>query len=291
MATQRYFRDPSLQDTVSYDEGPYVKVSIVLNSSSIDTSQYDQYRQGVEITQQKHFDLGLVKIHAGDPGHVFKQNVVGFAQLRRENGRAFGDNNRMDPVAFIEAQSINSSESETFEHIVDGVESVHNITYDGVLEPLAVRVPVTFNNVDMQRISHQVRGCVMAGGVEVNGAANAVDSVIKVDKQALSPYLESYVGTLMPTQINASASMGSSITAYKHTYVAAAPYTDIRYNRNAVTASAYSSDIAAAMSLMTGSTDGYIKMVYGERAATAGWTYDRNVNVGTDSLAFGGMTY
>ena len=43
------------------------------------------------------------------------------------------------------------------------------------------------------------------------------------------------------------------------------------------------------MSMMTGSTDNYIR--YDEVSATCGWYYDNNMSVGTDSLAFGGMTY
>lgn len=41
----------------------------VLMSSSIDTSAIDRFRQGVELTLMKHFDMGLYHITSGEPGH------------------------------------------------------------------------------------------------------------------------------------------------------------------------------------------------------------------------------
>ena len=39
----------------------------------MNTSVTDPYRQGVEITQQKYYDAGFVKIFAGEPGHVIRK--------------------------------------------------------------------------------------------------------------------------------------------------------------------------------------------------------------------------
>jgi len=71
--------------------------------------------------------------------------------------------------------------------------------------------------------------------------------------------------------------------------VASAPFADVRYVRNVPAPATESTSMLNVMSLMTGSTDNYVS--YDEVSATCGWYYDNNTSVGTDSLAFGGMTY
>lgn len=69
-----------------FDEGPAprnIMPMSTINTSSIDTSAIDAYRQGVEVTQMKHFDAGFCKITSGEPGHVLKQTDFGNARVRR----------------------------------------------------------------------------------------------------------------------------------------------------------------------------------------------------------------
>jgi hypothetical protein len=51
----------------------------------------------------------------------------------------------------------------------------------------------------------------------------------------------------------------------------------------------WSNDLSAAILPMTGSTDNYIS--FKQRSSSAGWYYDYGTTPGTDSIAFGGMTY
>lgn len=66
-------------------------------------------------------------------------------------------------------------------------------------------------------------------------------------------------------------------------------FVDARYVRNVPAPSSESGALLNALSLMTGSTANYVS--HNQRSATCGWWYDSNVAVGTDSLAFGGMTH
>ena len=66
-------------------------------------------------------------------------------------------------------------------------------------------------------------------------------------------------------------------------------FDDTRYARNVPPPASEDASLLSVMSMMTGSTDNYIR--YDEVSATCGWYYDNNMSVGTDSLAFGGMTY
>ena len=46
-------------------------------AGGIDTSAIDAWRQGVEIVTMNHFDAGIGKISAGEPGHVLRANSFG----------------------------------------------------------------------------------------------------------------------------------------------------------------------------------------------------------------------
>ncbi len=66
------------------------------------------------------------------------------------------------------------------------------------------------------------------------------------------------------------------------------PFDDTRYIRNTLPSSSYDSTLNAALSLMSGSTDNYVS--FKQKSGVAGAYYD-NTPAGTDSIAFGGMTY
>lgn len=77
---------PTVQETSTgcifpFNEAPreiVTGVSIV-NTSSIDTSSFDAYRQGVELTCERHYQQGVAKIHSGEPetGHRIFQTGFG----------------------------------------------------------------------------------------------------------------------------------------------------------------------------------------------------------------------
>lgn len=107
-----------------FDESDPIKVkNVVINSSSISTTNIDGYRQGVEITTQRHFDYGIVKIHAGEKRHEIKQNSFG---LTRFNLKTFVDYDRHDPVTFINTRyTRNVDDSDSY--LIDGAIEVFTI--------------------------------------------------------------------------------------------------------------------------------------------------------------------
>ena len=65
----------------SFNEGPENKANIIsVNTSSINTSEVDQFRQGVEMSLDKH-NVGMYKISAGTPGHIIDPNSFGTVNM------------------------------------------------------------------------------------------------------------------------------------------------------------------------------------------------------------------
>lgn len=314
MTTLAFFRNPSIEEPDFFDEGPAVRISSGswFNTSSIDTSTIAVHRQGVEITQQKHYDAGIVKIHAGDPGHVLKQ--TGFGMTTTVNRQQdFKDNDRFNPVVYVTAQASTTANPLTLPIITDDKSKDENFVYDGVLESLTIRSRASFRSVDKPYEAHEVKGALMSGNEdrESSFSSDTATTVYTHDLRQISKFHDRYENELLitvnkiisdNTTLTGSTGFNSTLVSGTHTanlvnkyrYEKAliSPYDDKRYSRNITTASIsqYGDDMLAAMSSLSCSV-GYLRTVLNDRSATCGWDYDRNVNIGTDSLAFGGMVY
>ena len=78
-----FSRERISKDKQIYNSPVYPTSSIVLDASGTDrnilspnidyytSSSLDAFRNGVDITQEKHWTAGLVKITAGSPGHLY----------------------------------------------------------------------------------------------------------------------------------------------------------------------------------------------------------------------------
>ncbi len=250
-----------------------------VNSSVILTSEIDAYRQGVEITQFKHFDAGMVKIHAGEQGHVLKKNRGGMDR-NYHTTNLFVESSRIDPAT----------------HLLNGGSVIDNDMLDGkildgVLEPLSIRSVAGFFGVDGKYDAHGFYGSLMAG----------VEDEDKASTQIVTVY-EFRIPTKVPRFLDMVKAFTSlSGTAMQHArdvnVITIKPFDDKRDvledNNMSVhqTAMSYAgTPIIQAIRNMSGSTDGgYVSSR--QISATCGWVYDNVSGVGTDSIAFGGMTY
>jgi len=292
----RYFR---VRLNQAFSSGSKGNISLSLISGSfnvegIDTSEIDGYRQGVELTQQKHFDAGLAKIHAGEPGHVLRRNRYGMDKNFRTDA-AFEELDYFDPVDFIRAQDVSSplfSSVITFPIITSDNDQIENYVFDGVIEPLTIRSKASFFSIEVPFESHDVKGAVMGGNTDTTFASDQVQTVYLYDLKQQIGFLDQYAdGVTFPGQVSGSHNASSNVGFFLHEKPQLSPFVDVRYPRNAPLATNYDSAMSAALSLMTGSTDSYINLAIGKRSATSGWDYDTNSGVGTDSLSFGGMVH
>lgn len=289
MAFKRFFRNSSIDDTTFFDEGPRIPETksrvpsgSFVNTSSINTSEIDAFRQGVEITQQKHFDAGVVKISAGEPGHVLAKNRFGEDKNFRPEPY-FEELDLFDPVAFLEAQEIDSFlyyNVITFPIITGDNDQLENYWFDGVIEPMPIREIVSFFSTDVPFDARSPKADLMSGNEDTSRSSDQVltiDTFKRTEQQV--PYLD------MVDMIDGRYPLNGYFQNRK-AYLE--PFIDKRLVLN-VTESLSDPEIQAAVSLMTGSTSNYITP--DKLSATSGWVYDNTATPGTDSLAFGGFLY
>lgn len=142
-----------------FNESPEVIIKPV-SSSSINTTETDPYRQGVELTQEKHYQAGPVKIHAGEPGHQLRPNTAGepAAGTLFPDDMFFQEIDMFDPVLYMTNNVDFSFLSQKIAFRASTTTDGFN--YDGIIEPLAIRTVVTFMSVNASLEPHSVHGSV-----------------------------------------------------------------------------------------------------------------------------------
>jgi hypothetical protein len=284
MPFEDFFQSSTVQETTFFDEGPKIRpVSIQgINTSSISTVLIDGYRQGVELTQLKHFDAGTVKIHAGEPGHKLRRNRFGMDKNFRPDP-TFEELDYFNAEFFLRAQELAEPlllNIITFPIITGDNDQIENYYLDGIIEPFPIREVASFFSIEVPFQARGVRGTMMAGNSDQTWSSDQVLTVdaYEPDKQQIE-YLD------LVDMIDGRHPMNGFFRNEKSTR---RPFEDARFPRNVPLSTTYVSEMDAALSLMTGSTDNYV--TFKQRSGNSGWTYDNTI-VGTDSLAFGGMTY
>lgn len=264
--------DPSF-----FDEGPHQPDTNVFTSLSgaMDTSAIDAYTQGVEITSDKRYVSGIAKIWSGEPGHILKNNRFGMDKVLFP-GSAFSDADLFSPSRFLEAQAVASplwSSIFTFPLIVGDDDRSDNLNFDGVIEPLSIRRPASFTSTDSPYEAHDVHGSFGVGNID---HIRSTDQVLTIDYIEPSKHIGAFID-------------GGTTTVVQNTLATRLPFFDERLVRNETPPTEETAAMIASLSPMSGSTDNYIK--HNQRSAACGWYYDNTTVTGTDSLAFGGMTY
>lgn len=239
------------------------------HSGSIDTSAIDAYRQGVEMSSIQHWTNGLVKIHAGETDHVLRQLSFGAGPnvdtttTRYNNARWFNESDRYDAYA-----AIRSNHSGSFSTYLNDDEQDYNRPLNGIIEPLAIR---TSSDVKSQQYvnAHVVRATFGSGNADSEGRTDVVEHVHRtnaIDK--IAAYVDN------------STIASSSLDR---------PYDDTLDSRSRILQDVFerNPDMRAALSQLDFSTDSYVPS--GSLSPTSGFSFESVT--GTDSIAFGEMTY
>lgn len=300
MTTLDFFRNVHVEDPNFFDEGPPVDdrpkaaSGTFQNTGSISTLAIDGYRQGVELTQIKYFDAGLAKIHAGEPGHVLRRNRYGMDPNFRTDPR-FEELDYFSPERFLRSQDVDSplvSNIITFPIITSDSDQIENFLFDGIIEPFTIRSRAAFFSIDVPFEAHEVKGAVMDGNTDSTLASDRVLTVYINDQKQQVGFLDQYADAVpFNDQARAAGHASSVVGFFRHDKPTILPFIDARYPRNTVLSTNYGPDMDSSLSLMSGSTESYLNPTIRKRSAPAGWDYDNNAEVGTDSLAFGGMVH
>jgi len=313
----------STLDLKRFDEGPHVLVKLAgVNSSSINTSEIDSFRQGVEITQEK-YAIGTVKISAGTPGHIVRPVSIGINDLDLISTDSYIEIDYFNPVRYLKAQEPGSSllNAITFPIITSDNNQAENYILNGIIEPLTIRPVISFFSIESPFESHAVRGTFMGGNSDIRKFSS--DQILTVDytPQRLTPprpvmimsgsnvansgdYIQQYSYLNNRWFLDASEHLlsGSNVSSDSDVPLLGTGYVNPDVNKIdsfddlkvylediGITSATHGDDMVEAVKAMLGSTGNYVPP--GKKSSTAGFVYDNISSVGTDSLAFGGMTY
>lgn len=260
-----------------FDEGPQPPRPITDSSNgAMDTSLVDTFRQGIEIAQLKYYDAGLVKIHASEPNHLLNKRTIGQQESHIFGDSKFQEIDYFDPVKYIQIQSGSTPIEDlmTFPIIINNSDP-DIISMNGVIEPLTIRAIVSFASIDSPE-THSVKGNVMNGNTDFMGYTDQVVTQYTIGIDNPIPYIDDT--DMFNNQIPVGGYFSLDKTLLK-------PFDDRTYVRDLEVE--YEPDMELALRSLNTVSNNCI--LIGKKSSTTGWQYD-NI-AGTDSIAFGGMTY
>lgn len=271
----------TVRTTNFFDEGPQPRgraghSTTYANTGSIDISATDTWTQGVELTSQRRYDAGVVKIWSGEPAHSMLKQWFG---MDRNYGleQPHKDIDLFDPVLYVESQmsaSVSGSGFSnvplyTFPIVTGDSDQYENFQTDGIIEPLTIRSRVAFFSIETPFESHEIKGTLQSGNSNILLGSDVVTTIRQFEpEKPFIPFLDmvdSIAGIQLP---------GFFITDQ----TVMAPFIDVD--------SDFTNDLEPGF---RPSEDSYV--TYYEEAATAGFVYEFNGVKNVDSIAFGGMIY
>lgn len=268
------------EDVTYFDEGPVLHLSQSTDSSrsGIDTTMIDGFRQGVEITLTKHYTSGTAKIYAGEQGHVVRQNNVGLTRTFVLPDVGFTDMQTFDAAAYV------STSNTSYPIIIgDGEQQIgRNGVLDGIIEPLTIRAKVGFFSIDVPFEAHDVRGTFGGGNSNQFGASEQVLFIDYVDQSTDAKEFVDLVD-----MFEGKVPLNGYFNVEQ---VQLLPFSDESRTAQSISSAHDASMQSALTAMVSGSTENFIQQ--NQRSASAGWYYDNGTSPrGTDSIAFGGLSY
>jgi len=270
-----------------FDEGPVIiKKYDAINTSSIQTSEIDVFRQGVEITQNKHF-IGTFKISAGTPGHIVKPTSYGVNNFDIISENSYVETDYFDPIAYMQAQEFGGELEDliTFPIVIGDSNQLENVNFNGIIEPFSIRPVISFYSIEWPFESHSVKGDFVGGNTRKISRSN--DRILSIDDfyddSNSSWYLDSFDLEGSDFPVKREGYLNFNLETLK-------PWDDttVYLKKMGIDGTKFE-DFQQTFQEMTGTTGNYIEP--GKRSACCGFVYDGSTVLGTDSIVFGGLGY
>lgn len=249
-----------------------------------DTTSFDRFRQGIELTMPRYYYEGTVKIHSGEEEHEVKQCTFGQSKIRISPYPRFEEVDNWNPVTYvqwdhhIDQDTLQRTYENTFPVIVGDIDRYEFLNGDGALEPLALREKSANYSIDIPFFAHDIKATFLAGNINyLQSTDQIVNKYTPADEHALTNYFDS-VDTaegngILEGYVSPEISFVGPIRDNKLA-------TGIKLSVN------MSSQMIDALRNMLPPEDSYASS--DQVVMTSGFVHDYS-RFGTDSIAFGGL--
>lgn len=272
-------------DVVYYNESEnpnhFIRQNQAINTGSIDTSTFDQFRFGVELTTPTK-NFGIVKVFSGDGSLRLKQ--TSFGQSFNYRGSQTYIDRTDNPIQFLMCSPVNVPvllDAPVFPNLT-ALEIQSNPNFDGAIDVL--NIVIDPSDIDSQKpvplYAEGVRGEFSCGSPDYRRASANFASVFVNDKRSYIPaYLDGEITTIpnIPRPFGLINTNQSTI----------APFEDKKVVREFDTSS-YDNTFRDVVSQLNPSI--VEPTIQNSVYSTGGFVYDNSIR-GIDSIAFGGQTY
>jgi hypothetical protein len=243
-----------------FDDSVPVTPQNTQTENGLDTSEIDQYRQGIELVTDTHFYLGIYKIRGLEKNHELKQTTFGDSSIELSNASYFTDTHQ-----FIVKNGIDG---------FNDLEKINYHNFDGVIEPLFIRKKTPLYLTDYEDTIHDTKGVIGESNSFYNDTCNMIVLVEKTKENNVYP----------PFTDTTNMSMLLTNSVQANTVVN--PYDDSRMKNKISIPSMY--EITSSLFLMN-PVDYGNNNNEGEKNYSYGFTNDIYTN--RDSIAYMGLYY
>jgi hypothetical protein len=285
-----------IKDDRVYNSDSYLTSSTVLDPSGnqrkilaasndyLVSSSIDSYRNGVEITQEKHWTAGVAKITAGSPGHLYESLRFGYSDIDILSPDVYHELEVFNPVTFVE-----SGGGLLYPIITSNSSEAENSVMNGIIEPFAIRPVISYSSIYFPFEPHSTKAEFGNGNTNLKFAS---DQVLSVDyylpqRENKCLYLDAVDLIGLPDESGGGVIVGPSSGYLSEGSNVVPFFEDVFYARGEKPSATYSADLIDALKDMPQGGTTYITSK--ERSATCGFVYDQATQ-GTDSIAYGGYT-
>ena len=259
-------------------------------ASNIDyysSSSYDSYRNGIEITEDKHWVSGLSKISAGTPGHLFDPLSYGYSETSVISEDEFVEIDPFDPVKYVATGG--DPTYFTYPIITSDYNQVENYILNGIIEPFPIRPVISNFSINFPFEPHSVRGDFGCGNINMGLHSDQIVSVDYYDpeRQNATPFLDALSVFTIATPD--ATFVGPTLGYFNTDENVHPPYDDQEvFPRGEPLSGSYGQQLSSAVQQMPLQGETYVSR--GKRSATSGYVYD-NTPQGTDSITYGGLLH
>jgi len=224
------------------------------------TNDLDQYRQGVELTQTKHYAQGMVKIHSGFNGqtgvHTVPQFVYGQTQ------KTFTDELYYRDVMPTSPQTHVTGSTTPTHYLVDqgNDQDVDVNIFDGVIEPFHIRDVVALRR-EFKAYEHKTWAALGEGNVRDREGSDIFTYIVKNREKYVGSF--PLVDTVDTTGTLVTVVESESVNTRKR-----GPFIENYQKKGTFASTRMENDLKTAVSNMTPGTDNILPDEYVQLGTT-----------------------